>query len=598
MADFKSNSNLNPSTLAIMGKTMKHRGVDNSGIYLGKNVLMHQNTLNINEKNKIPQPHTLMFENKKYTVSFDGELYNRNSLKNILEKNGVCIESACDCELCLWAYIFYGDKCVQMLKGTFAFVIYVEINQRVFMARDVFGIKPLYYAFLGTTLIGASEIKAILAHGAIKAKVDKPGLWRLFFDFPSLKNSRTVFRDIYELPGGETISFDISGFKSERYWNLKPEKTEECPEAVVYKTKELTKKAISDAMGDDESVCTILTSGLDSLALNGMASKITREKYVYLDSFSGDFESDNQNFAGDECIKMLTDCAEFFALNNSIIKISSQNIREKLFDSVEITGFPGNGYTDASLLCFSSILKRRHNIVLSGYGGKEIFGSAQYINNSNSSENIFIPGIDNPFSKIELFESSVTLPVDGGEYIKQKLKEYKESIFILSDDDERMKQSRIAFNMMLDFIVKPFVGRYEKLTGALSLNVRMPFLNCDLVHYLYNIDNMEKSENGDAKSLLKKAVSDYVPSYVISKKESSYFRMLNNETQKGLSELLEKELSKKGSLFCETVNRKKTDDLIGKLRRQVSGADSKDTNLMLWLLQTAYWFEKYNVILI
>jgi len=172
IADFTTNENLDPGTLAVMGKTMKHRGPDESGIYLGRNVIMHHNRLSVVDIQSGKQPMTASFSGGKYTLVYNGEIYNCDELKKELVSMGAEFKTRCDTEVVLWSYIMWKDRCVEKLNGIFAFAVYDEKERRLFMARDRFGVKPFFYAFVGKTFLFASEIKALLAHPLIKPKVD------------------------------------------------------------------------------------------------------------------------------------------------------------------------------------------------------------------------------------------------------------------------------------------------------------------------------------------------------------------------------------------------------------------------------------------
>ncbi|MBQ4527255.1 MAG: asparagine synthase (glutamine-hydrolyzing) [Clostridia bacterium] len=603
IADFRNNENLNPGTLTVMGRTMKHRGPDDTGVYLSKNVLMHHNRLSVMDVNGGKQPMSVSSGEKKYTIIYNGEIYNTDELKEELSLSGAIFNTKCDTEVVLWSYIKWKDKCVEKLNGIFSFVIYDEEECRLFMARDRFGVKPFFYSFVGSTLLIASEIKAILAHPAIKPKVDKTGLWQLLFLSPVTLNSSTVFRDIYELSPGEMACFDRFGLSIKKYWQLMAKPFSDSREAAIYKTKELLCDAVRRQVRSDVPLCEFLSGGLDSSAITAIASKYARENNETCFTYSFEYEGNRESLKSNMFQPQRDDefderTADFLFTDHMVLTASANEVENALCASVDARDFPGQADVDSSLLYYCKQVKKRHTVALSGECSDEIFGGYPWFYSSEMLNRDFFPWIHNPYVRSGLFKNDIAMANDGYRYICEKYREDKESYSLYDDDSEDMKNSRIATNLSVNFFMTSLLERNDRMSMASGVEVRVPFADHHLAEYVYNVPWNIKHENNTEKALLINAMKDYLPAFITQRKKSSYSKSHNPEYEKTVIGLLEKELLKKGSLFYEIADRKNIDKMLSSGGDTWFGQFMTKPQLIAWLVQFAYWLEKYNVVLV
>ena len=197
--NFKKNISNDKDVLENMVNTLIKRGPDSFGYYYSPNVLLgHRRLVVVDPKGGI-QPMTKTLNGYKYTIVYNGELYNTEDLRKELINNGFKFESYSDTEVLLTSYMCFGSDCVNKLNGIFAFAIYDEKNNIVLLARDSMGVKPLYYTVKNNTFIFGSEIKTLLAHPYVEAKIDKDGLTELFALGPSIVPGSGVYKDIKEV---------------------------------------------------------------------------------------------------------------------------------------------------------------------------------------------------------------------------------------------------------------------------------------------------------------------------------------------------------------------------------------------------------------
>ena len=198
-------------TLCAMGRSMVLRGRDQSGAYINKGVGLYHNRMLFGDDDKDRQPYSVACGGKTYTVVFDGELY----CEDVLTKDYILREHVCPAERVLRAYIRCGYDCLCNLVGAFAFAVLDEAENRLLLAHDATGLKPLYYAVFGETLVFSSEIKGILAYAPGSAKISTEAYRRLLMG-EHVRGS-DIFIGINELPRGKFAVFSEGGLVLEDY---------------------------------------------------------------------------------------------------------------------------------------------------------------------------------------------------------------------------------------------------------------------------------------------------------------------------------------------------------------------------------------------
>ncbi len=603
VADFVNNERLNAGILAMMGKTMKHRGPDETGMYLGRNVIMHHNRLSVIDVEGGKQPMSVSCDGKKYTIIYNGEIYNTDELKKELTSHGAEFKTNSDTEVVLWSYIVWKEDCTNHLNGFFAFCIYDEDERKLYMARDRFGVKPLFYAFLGSTLLVASEMKAILSHPMIKPKVDKAGLWQLLFLSPVTFDTSTVFRDIYKLGQGQYAVFTSAGMKIETYWQLEAEPFNDSRKEAIYNTKELLKSAVNNELRSDVPLCTFLSGGLDSSAVSAIASKTYRENGKILDTYSFEYEGNKENFKstvfqpqGDDEFAKST--GKFLGTNHTVLTVSTKDITDALFSAVDARDFPGHADVDSSLICFGKKVKEKHTVAMSGECSDELCGGYPWFYREEMLKRDFFPWIHDPFIRVSLFKDEKVMPEDGYNYISDRYKEDRKNYSFLDTDSEAMRNSRTATNLSVRFFMSSLLERKDRMAMSAGIEARVPFADHNFAQYMYNVPWEIKFENGVEKALLRNAMEDFLPESITHRKKSPYPKTHNPEYERLVTELLMKEMRKKDSLFKELCDTEKITQMLTEDSVTWFGQLMAKPQLVAWLVQFAYWLDKYNIVLV
>jgi asparagine synthase (glutamine-hydrolysing) len=259
-------------TLGRMAAALRHRGPDGYGFYAGAHVGFAHTRLSIVDVAGGAQP--LANEDGQVVVTYNGEVYNHPELRSELEGRGHVFRTRSDTEVLVHAYEEWGPAMLQRLNGQFAFAIHDAARRTVFLARDRFGVRPLFYSQVGRALYFASEVKALLATGDVTAAVDPCGLDETF-TFWATRPPRTPFRDIGQLEPGTYGIWRDGSLALHRYYELDyPEQRGEDPGALE-QLNELMETGTSLRMRADVPVGAYLSGGLDSSLTARLAAKMT-----------------------------------------------------------------------------------------------------------------------------------------------------------------------------------------------------------------------------------------------------------------------------------------------------------------------------------
>ena len=358
---------------------MSARGPDGSGTYLYENLCLAHNRLAVIDPENGKQPMEINCFGREYVIAYNGEIYNAPELRRRLEKLGAIFKTNCDTEVVLWTYAMYKEFAPGLLNGIFAFAVFDKTNNSLFVCRDRLGVKPLYYAVTGESVLFASEIKALLAHPGVSRKVDLEGIWQLFFLAPATVPGSGVFRDIKELKGGEYAIIDRNGMRISRYWELEAKPFTGTRDEAVDTVASLLEDALRRQLVSDVPLCTFLSGGLDSSVLTALAVREYGGSGKRLSTYSFEYENNSlekrdtlfQPTCDDDYAKRL---AKELGTDHTVLTISPGDLALYLYKAVDARDFPGQADIDSSLLYYCEQVKKKHTVAISGECSDEIFG--------------------------------------------------------------------------------------------------------------------------------------------------------------------------------------------------------------------------------
>jgi len=586
-----------------MSSAMTARGPDGQGIFLHGNICMAHNRLAVIDPERGSQPMTVNCFGREYTIVYNGEIYNAPELREKLAKLGATFRTNCDTEVVLWSYALYKEYCPSLLNGIYAFAVYDTAGEKLFLCRDRLGVKPLYYSRTKDGIAFASESKALLKHPEVSRKVDHVGFWQLLFLSPALIPGHDVFRDIEELESGECACVDRNGMRKWKYWQISASRCADSAEEAAEHTYYLICDAVRRQLVSDVPLCTFLSGGLDSSVLTSIAAREYKKKGEKLSTYSFEYENDRHE-SRDALFQPTSDddfaykLAQELGTEHTILTLSPDTVAEKLISAVDARDYPGQADIDSSLLAYCALVKKNHTVAISGECSDEIFGGYPWFYRPEMLERDFFPWIHDPFARISLFDSDRLRAGDGYSYLSEIYKKTVSDTPCLDDDSESMITSRRATVLSTKYFMQHLLCRKDRMSMANSLEVRVPFADHRIIEYVFNIPWEIKFAQGVEKSLLRSAASlgSLLPDVILKRKKSPYPKTHDPRYTLRVTEMLKEYLSR-DCLFTEMINKDKIADLInGAGGPTWYGQLMSGPQLIAWLVQLAYWLEKYDVV--
>lgn len=352
-----------PARVAAMQQALRHRGPDDSGTWqsaAGRATFAHTRLSVLDPTPAGRQP--MSCAAGRFTITFNGEIYNFKELRRLLEGRGAAFRTNTDTEIILRAYEAFGESCVDHLRGMFAFALWDEREQTCLLARDRFGIKPLYYHAGDGGLVFASEVKALLHAGVVPHELDRQALYE-YFRAGSVQDPRTLLRGVHSLDAAHVMTWDGGPLRTRRYWDLRfaGSDTTESPAQVGTALRD----SIRHHFVSDVPVGVFLSGGIDSTCLVALATEAgVGELRTFTLSVPGSPEDEGERARR---------TAEHFGARHDECRVDAAAARQ-LFDGfLRAMDQPSiDGLNTYAVSRFAR--ERGMKVMLSGIGADELFG--------------------------------------------------------------------------------------------------------------------------------------------------------------------------------------------------------------------------------
>ena len=499
------------SKLKSMTRLLKYRGPDEEGYSYQDHCFMSHRRLTTLDTHTGQQPFSYEYNGKLYRIVYQGTLYNMIDIKNKLLSLGYTMSSTNDSEVILKSYLAFQEKCLDELEGAFAFVI--DDGEKLFIARDQLGVKPLYYMQVNTTLIIASEIKCLLAYQE-KAIVDKTGIQELLGLGPSMTPGRTIYKNIYSLRPAHYMTFD-NDINIKRYWKLKVKKHTDTYAQSVQKVRELVIESIQKQLLSDVPVSTMLSGGLDSSIITAIASQynhhLTTYSVTYEDQKKYFHSYDYQTTMDDDYINEMT---QRYQADHHQVTLRQSQLIDALKESMIARDMPGMADIDSSFLLFAKEISRTHKICLSGECADEIFGGYPWFYKEELYNLPYFPWMRDFDKKNELFNEKIKA-LHLKDYI---IKHYQESL----QEIDTVDQTQQLIYLNIEWFMQTLLTRADSQTMRSSIEIRVPFASTKILQYLFNTPHEYMFHNNEEKGLLRDAFEPFLPQDIAHRKKNPY----------------------------------------------------------------------------
>lgn len=593
--------------LTNMNNKLQKRGPDGNGAYIKNNVCLGQRRLVVIDKEGGKQPMVCKYEGNSYCISYNGQIYNTKELKEILTQNGFTFEGYSDTEILLKAFIHYGYEVVKHLNGIYAFAVWNEGKQELFLARDHFGVKPLYYSIKNNEIIFASEIKALFEYPSIVPVIDETGINEMFGIGPAHTPGMTVFKGIEELKPATFMIYRKNEIITEKYWKLTSKVHKDNFEETCSKVKYLLEDSIKRQLNSDVPLCTFLSGGLDSSIITKYASEHYKENNLaQLETYSVDYKDNDKNFqktdfqpnSDKEYIDLIS---KKLNTNHHIITLDTPELANGLKDAMIARDMPGMADVDSSLLLLCKKVKEHATVALTGECADEIFGGYPWFFREDALQSKTFPWSINIAGRQHLLNENIEKKVDLKSYIDARYNESLSEVELLETDTEETKEKRKISYLTMNWFMQTLLDRSDRMAMYNGLELRVPFCDYRLAGYVWNIPWEMKALNGREKGLLRYIMEKELPKEIVERKKSPYPKTWNPTYTNKVKQMLIEIMNDSNAPIRSLLNEKDINEIIrsdGKsFTRPWFGQLMTGPQLMAYLCQVNMFLETYKPVI-
>lgn len=601
--NFNKDISKDKSILEKMNSVIFPKSTNECKYYIDKHIAFAHKDINL-AKISESQPLVQKYSFGTYVIMLNGNIYNKKDLQKTLLSNNFIFDSSSDVEILLKSYIHYGKDVVYHLNGVYSFIIWDSQKNEVFLARDHFGVKSLFYTILDDCFIFSSEIKGLLAYPRVERVLDKQGISELFGIGPAHTPGLTVFKNIYELKPANFAIYNTSGLHTKQYWKLISKEHTDSLGKTCEKIQFLLEDSINNQLSSNGSVCTFLSGGLDSSIISKIASDYNNSNHLpILDTFSVDYVDNDKNFVKSDFQPnsdnfYIDIMKKYLNTNHHKIIIDTPELANALKDAMIARDVPGMADIDSSLLLFCKNVKKDASIALTGECADEIFGGYPWFFRDDALKSQTFPWSISLNERQHLLNPSFSHKINLREYVDYRYNQSLDNVDILSSDSFETAEKRKISYLTLNWFMQTLLERSDKMAMYNNFEIRVPFCDYRIAEYVWNIPWEWKALKGREKGLLRYACKDLLPSEIIDRKKSPYPKTQNPNYLAKVKKMLSSIMADTNSPINDLLNRKYILDILetdGKtFKRPWFGQLMVGPQLIAYLCQVNMWLEMYQ----
>ena len=561
---------VSPSGVAQMRDTLRHRGPDDAGLWVSPDGVTglgqrRLSILDLSERGRQPMADDL----GRAILVYNGEVYNFADLRRELQSAGVSFRSDTDTEVILQAYLAWGESFVDRLEGMFAVALWDVAERKLLLVRDRLGIKPLLYALEGDGVIFGSEIRAVLASGRVSRDLSPEAAWD-YFSYGYVPTPATIYRRVFKLPPATILRWQGGQVELAKYWSPSFESLGDSPETARRKLREHIDKAVEDYLVADVPTGAYLSGGVDSSIVTQRAAAIFREQAsshrlggTNLHTFTIGFDVEEHSE-----VQYARLAAERYGTDHTELIVSREMAHEYDETILDLFDEPFAASSTIPMTFLAALARRNVTVALCGEGGDETFGGYSWYRN-------WLEFQKPSFWKTPLGKSTCrTLET----LLHRRKKKWRlagmESVdlyaqlmgAVAAEDKRRIFSAELAAHMqqrdnaayfrqhwredlspmarmqyvdLCTFLPDLNLTRADRTSMRVSLELRVPLLNHNLVEYAVGLPQEVRNPGGELKGLFKSAVEDRLPEEIRSRKKKGFSAPVKQWfTQEDLTKLI------------------------------------------------------------
>jgi asparagine synthase (glutamine-hydrolysing) len=537
---------IDPATIIGMRDVLRHRGPDDAGVYTGGGIGLGHRRLSIIDLSAAGHQPMSSNDGSRWIV-FNGEVYNYLELRREHLGSAYRFASSSDTEVILHMYDAFGEDCVKYFNGMFAFAIWDVRERRLFLARDRVGVKPLYYTQQQDTFLFASEIKALLQHDKVRVEID-PTAVDDFMTFGYVQSPRTIFKGIYRLPEGHTLTWQDGRTSIRQYWDLtfQPDEatplSEQCEELVA-----LLDDSLRLRMRSDVPLGVLLSGGVDSSAVTALLSRSVGQVKTFSIGYDAGSDFNELSYA--------KQIAQQFGTDHYDLILEPRSFEGFIPKFVYHMDEPVTEGAAISLYFICELTARHVKVVLSGEGSDELFAGYPIYHYMRLIEAYRqLPSALREYALAPLLRAVTRSPkIDKYLYLSTQPLERRYLGVHLYDDraqsqlyssefrarlgtfDSRQtlldlhKQvasadvlSRLLYVDTKTWLPNDILIKADRMSMATSIELREPFLDYRLIEFAARVPSRYKIRNGKTKYILKEALKGVLPHNILHRPKMGF----------------------------------------------------------------------------
>ena len=597
------------STVRVMTEAMIHRGPDSDGFFMGPNCGLGMRRLKIIDLEGSDQP--ISNEDESLVMICNGEIYNTRSLRAMLEDRGHQFTTNGDVEVIVHLYEEFHENCCQYLEGMFAFAVYDNLRNQLFVARDRMGIKPLYWAKLPGTFIFASEIRSIISTGLIPKEICEEAVLR-YLAYPAVPAPLTIFRQIQALAPAHALMVDNAGIRNLEYWDVEFPRSQQKPLSFQESKRQLRDtltQAVKERLVSDVPLGAFLSGGIDSSAVVGLMSTLSTAP---VKTFSIRFTGADKSFNWFDDASYASTVAKAFGTDHTEEIVTGTDIYNNLLDAVWAMDQPSGDAIQYYMV--SKAARKGVTVALSGTGGDEVFAGYEWFKELRKMDALhkriaffthnfgdltlsFLQQLPREFKTSRIRHKIETLLLGHRSFfdryrLNRRMYRGDEWFYLFSSDfitkivdfaldsDNRLEIlgkrcealdtiNSVSYLQMKTDLPNLLLRDQDAVSMAHNLEVRLPLIDRKVVELAAKISPQYKLHGDSEKFILRESLSDLLPQTITQRKKKGFIFPMGQWMRGDLRTIVESCLSesatKKRNIFDpQTITQLKKDFFNGK----------------------------------
>ncbi|MGN0345662.1 MAG: asparagine synthase (glutamine-hydrolyzing) [Lachnospiraceae bacterium] len=546
-----------------------------------------------------PIPYSIQKSDRNCIIALDGTVFN---YRDLAEELNVSREEAPE-EIILLGFMNYGIDFLPKLNGNFSIAIFDERHETLYLARDPFGTKPLFYTEYDNRFGFASELKALFPFRDNNLSVSREGLNEIFGIGPARTPGKAVFDHIHEVKPAHCLAINRYGICDLPYWALPCIPHRENYEETILHAKDLFEKAIAMELSCDTDPCCLLSGGVDSSLVASYLAMEAQKQGKQLTTISFDFSQNEQYFKSSDFqpsmdrpyIDMMV---QYLGSAHHYLKCNYQTLADLLEKSMQGHDLPCMADIDSSLLYFCGETAKINPTAYTGECADEVFCGYPWLHKTDGFPENNFPWAPALAPRAQLLKDEFYQALDMPSYVNETYRQAVREIPLRPEDSPFEAEKRRLSGLNLYWFMETLLNRMDRCARQTGMTARIPFADKDLVSYVFNVPYEMKARNGLVKSLLRQIGEELLPQPVLMRKKSPFPKTYHPMYEKVLSDMLSEKIANPNSPLHQFIDKEKLLPFLQSPKDYGApwyGQLMCGPQMMAYLIQIDCWIQDYNI---